>query len=68
MIHVCINDVLVITKEKFAEHLRDTGKFLQKLVAVGLKVNAERHYMEKQKLISLVSSLLRTGQDPYCPN
>ena len=42
MVCTYILDVTVITKYKFANHLKYLEKVLQKILEVGLKINAER--------------------------
>ena len=39
-----INNVITITKDEFADHLKALEKFLQKLAEAGLKVNAENSF------------------------
>ena len=43
-VHAHINDMLIITKYEFVDHLMALGKVLQKLVEAGLKVNVEKSF------------------------
>ena len=55
MVHEYIDDVLVITKTDFKDHLKSLDRVLQRLAEEGLKVNAENNYLDEQKLNILVS-------------
>ena len=44
MVHAYIDDVLVITKINFEDHLKALDEVLQKLAEAGLKVNAEKFF------------------------
>ena len=39
-VHAYIDDVLVITKNNFEDHLKEIDRFIQRLAKAGLKVNA----------------------------
>ena len=45
MVRDYIDDVLVITKNKFEDHLKSLDRFLQRLAEAVLKVNAENSYL-----------------------
>ena len=44
MVHVFIIHAIVITKHNFVDHLKDSEKFLQKLVELGFKVKSEKSF------------------------
>ena len=44
MVHAYIDDVLVITKNNFEDHLKALGRFLKRLTEAGLKVNVEKSF------------------------
>ena len=44
MVRTYIDDVLVITKNNFEEHLKALDRVLQKLAEVGLKLNTEKSF------------------------
>ena len=49
MVRAYIDDVLVITKNNFEDHLKALDKFLQILAEAWLKVNAEKSFFRKTK-------------------
>ena len=44
MVCAYIEEVLVLTKDEFVDHLKDIEKLLQKLTEAGLKVNTKRSF------------------------
>ena len=44
MVHAYIDDVLVITKNNFEDHLKALGRVLKRLTEAGLKVNVEKSF------------------------
>ena len=44
MVCAYIDDVLVITKNNFKDHLKSLDRFLQRLAESGLKVNPEKYF------------------------
>ena len=55
MVRAYIYGVLVITKNKFEDHLKSLDKVLQRLAEARLKVNAENTSSGKQERDILVS-------------
>ena len=55
MVRAYIDEILVITKNNFEDHIKALDRFLQRLAEAGLKVNAENNTLDKQKLNILVS-------------
>ena len=49
-----INDLLIITKGDWSDHLEKLGKILQKLKDNGLKFNIENHPLDNRYGISWV--------------
>ena len=47
MVRAYIDDVLVITKYDFEDHLKALDRFLQRLGKSGLKVNAEKSFLRQ---------------------
>ena len=47
MVRAYIDDVLVITKDNFKDHLKALYRVLQGLTEAGLKVNAEKSFFER---------------------
>ena len=64
MIHVCIDDVLVITKNKFEDHLKDLDRVLQRLTESGLKLNTEKSFFGRTETEHLGFWIRNNGVRP----
>ena len=42
IVHVCVDNDIIITKENFTDHLKALKNVLQKLAEVVLKINTEK--------------------------
>ena len=55
MVRAYIDDVLIITKNNFEDHIKALDRVPQRLAEAGLKVNAENTSSDEQKPNILVS-------------
>ena len=63
-VQVYINDLLVITKGSYDEHLEEVSKVLSRLRKAGLKVNARKSFFAQPKLEYLGYWITRDGIQP----
>ena len=47
MVRAYIDDVLIITKNKFKDHMKALDRVLQRITEVGFKVNTDKFFFEQ---------------------
>ena len=60
-----IDDLLVVTKGSYEDHLEKLDAVLARLKSVGLKVNARKSFFAKQELEYLGHWITRLGIEPH---
>ena len=67
MVRAYIDDVLVITKNTFKDHIKSLDRVLQRLEEAGLKVNVEKYFFGKIETEYLGFRLSDNGVRPPSP-
>ena len=68
IVHVCVDNDIIITKENFTDLLKALGKVLKKLTEALLNINAEKSLSGKTETKHLVFWVRKNGVLPYLPN